>query len=202
MSQTMIQLSDNPLLDRRHKEVLAKIRQTYGNTTQILVSNEELCELAAVCAKFPRYTDPEKARSELHSAAVDEVADVMIVLDHIISIFGLHEDEVRDRISGKVDRITRWLSESNSQEQTTIDREVHVRKSRSIPCGNCAGFRDFNNLKPGHRCWVCVNSNYSKFELKSEDKPEDQVRWSKSGKCPVTPEKFEEVWEESDGNDS
>lgn len=202
MSQTMIRLSDNPILDRRHKEILSRIRETYGNTTQILVSNEELCELAAVCAKFPRYTDPEKARSELHSAAVDEVADVMIILDHIISIFGLSENEVHDRISGKVDRITRWLSESNSQEQTTVDREVHVRKSHSAPCGICTGFGDFNNLKPGHRCCVCINSDYSKFEAKSEDKPADKVGWSRPGECPVTPEKFEEIWEGSDGNDS
>lgn len=167
MSQTMIQLSDNPHLDRRHKEILAKIRETYGNTTQILVSNEELCELAAVCAKFPRYTDPEKARSELHSAAVDEVADVMIILDHIINIFGLSESEVRSRIEGKVDRITRWLSKSSSQEQTTVDREVKEGKpqGKKPPCGACKHFGNYQNLKPGHRCCVCVQSDYSMFEL-------------------------------------
>lgn len=167
MSQTMIQLSDNPHLDCRHKEILEKIRKTYGNTTQILVSNEELCELAAVCAKFPRYTDPEKARSELHSAAVDEVADVMIILDHIINIFGLSEAEVRSRIEGKVDRITRWLAKSNSQEQTTVDREVKEggNKEKKPPCGACTAFGDFQNLKPGHRCCVCVSTDYSMFEL-------------------------------------
>lgn len=169
MSQTMIQLSDNPNLDRRHKEILAKIRKTYGNTTQILVSNEELCELAAVCAKFPRYTDPGKARFELHSAAVDEVADVMIVLDHIINIFGLSEEELRSRIEGKVDRITRWLAKSNNQEQTTVDREVKEKKpGSSPPCGICAHFGDFRNLKPGHRCSSCVTSQYNLFERKLE----------------------------------
>lgn len=202
MSQTMIQLSDNPLLDRQHKEVLSKIRQTYGNTTQILVSNEELCELAAVCAKFPRYTDPEKAQSELHSAAIDEVADVMIILDHIINIFGLSENEVRARISGKVDRITRWLSTSNSQEQTLVDREVHEEKKPKVPCGKCTGFGNFDNLKPGHRCCICVTSGYSMFKLAlKEDQPKEPV-WSKPGPCPVTSEQFDKVWEDADGDDS
>lgn len=166
--QTMIQLSDNPNTDRRHKEVLARIRETYGNTTQILVSNEELCELAAVCAKFPRYTDPEKGRSKLHSAAIDEVADVMIILDHIINIFGLEEREVRARIEGKVDRITRWLSESTDQEQTTVDREVRVATKPKCPCGDCEHYGDFQNLKPGHRCCKCASNGFSLFEPKQE----------------------------------
>ena len=106
--QKLILLGENFYADSRHKNVLAKIRETYGNTTQILVSNEELCELAAVCAKFPRYTDPEKARTELHSAAVDEAADVMIILDHIINIFGLSEEEIWDRISART-----WASVSS-----------------------------------------------------------------------------------------
>lgn len=166
--QKLILLGENFYADSRHKNVLAKIRETYGNTTQILVSNEELCELAAVCAKFPRYTDPEKARTELHSAAVDEVADVMIILDHIINIFGLSEEEIRDRISGKIGRITRWLATSDSQEQTTVDREVVEPQDSKAPCGICRHFGNFNNLKPGHRCCTCVTSGYSMFELALE----------------------------------
>ena len=166
--QKLILLGENFYADSHHKDVLAKIRETYGSTTQILVSNEELCELAAVCAKFPRYTDPEKARTELHSAAVDEVADVMIILDHILNIFGLSEEEIRDRISGKIGRITRWLSTSDSQEQTTVDREVVEPQDSKAPCGICRYFRDFNNLKPGHRCCICVTSGYSMLELALE----------------------------------
>lgn len=162
--QTLITLSDDPQVDRHHKEVLAEIRATYGNTTQILVSNEELCELAAVCAKFPRYADAEKGRQKLHSAAIDEVADVLIILDHIINIFGLEEQEVRTRIQGKVDRIVRWLSESDSQEQTTVDREVNVTPITKPPCGKCLHFGNFQNLKPGHRCCRCVSTGYSLFE--------------------------------------
>lgn len=166
--QTLIKLSDDPQIDRHHKEVLTEIREAYGNTTQILVSNEELCELAAVCAKLPRYTDLEKGRQKLHSAAIDEVADVLIVLDHIINIFGLEEQEVRARIVGKIDRIIRWLSESNSQEQTTVDREVNVNPTVKPPCGKCRHFGNFQNAKPGHRCCKCVTMEYSLFEPKED----------------------------------
>lgn len=164
MSQNLIRLSNNDWENRRHREVLSHIRETYGNTTQILVSNEELCELAAVCAKFPRYTDPNKARSELHSAAIDEVADVMIILDHVINIFQLEDQEIWERISGKVDRIHRWLSASDSQEQTTVDRDVHNRPLKAQRCGTCKHMGTFSNLKPGHRCYRCVSSGLSLYE--------------------------------------
>ena len=104
--------------------VLETARNTYGDTAQILVANEELCELAAVCAKYPRYSDKTLARKELHNKAVDEVADVLIVLDHIVHIFGLDEQELNSRITGKVSRLYRWLSASSSMQRTTEDRDV------------------------------------------------------------------------------
>ena len=111
-------------INKKQREVLAKARETYGDTAQILVSNEELCELAAVCSKYPRYNTKEKAQDELHDKAVDEVADVLIVLDHVINIFGLTPVDIGDRIAGKVARLERWINTSNSMEQTTVDREV------------------------------------------------------------------------------
>ena len=51
---------------------LAKARETYGNTPQILVAIEELNELACVLAKFPRYDSEQEAQIELHQKAVDE----------------------------------------------------------------------------------------------------------------------------------
>ena len=166
MSQSIIRLSDEGYADRRHKEILAHIREKYGNTTQILVSNEELCELAAVCAKFPRYTSPGKARTELHSAAIDEVADVLIILDHIINIFQLEDAEIWNRVTAKVGRIARWLAQSDSQEQTTVDRAVY---GKPILCGKCEHFGNFQNMKPGHPCYVCINSGQSQFTPRQED---------------------------------
>ena len=182
MAQRLILLSSDDLVDLRNKKILSDLRKTYGNTTQILVSNEELCELAAVCAKFPRYKDPEKARAELHSAAIDEVADVMIILDHVINIFRLNDEEIRKRVGGKLDRIVRWLSESSDQEQTTVDREVRegvnpqpsekpTEKSKEQPrgrsrCSGCAHVGEFQQLKMGGRCTICAQSNWSLWESK------------------------------------
>lgn len=115
-----------------HREVLKKARDTYGDTTQILVSVEELNELSCVCAKFPRYEDPDRARRELHNKAVDEVADVLIVLDHIINIFGLTPMDIGERVEAKVARMKRWLNASTSQSQTMVDREVTVNNQVSI----------------------------------------------------------------------
>lgn len=158
VSSKLIQMSASFVNDDRYRQILKKARDTYGDTAQILVSTEELCELAAVCAKYPRYTDPEKARSELCSAAIDEVADVIIVLDHVINIFGLSDWDIQNRIKGKIGRIQRWLSESDSQEQTTVDRAVEEKNS---PCSGCKHVGNFQNLKPGHRCVVCSSKGFS-----------------------------------------
>ena len=180
MSQRLILMSETEPVDSHYKRILYDLRKTYGNTTQILVSNEELCELAAVCAKFPRYKDPDKARAELRSAAVDEVADVLIILDHVINIFRLKDEEIRKRIDGKLDRIVRWLAESSDQEQTTVDREVRegvnpqlgenpaekpqrrsVEDPPSSPCSGCIHVGNYQNLKPGHRCSTCATKGFS-----------------------------------------
>ncbi len=153
------------LIDEQ-KEVLAKARETYGDTAQILVSNEELCELAAVCAKFPRYDDPGKARADLHSKAVDEVADVIIVLDHIINIFDLTDTEIASRIGGKIDRLWRWMKESNSMEQTTVDRKVEEVPAH---CTGCEYKGDFKELAPGGRCSTCSMNNFVLYRSKEEE---------------------------------
>ena len=60
------------ILTKEHRDALSKARKTYGTTNQILVSNEELCELAAVCAKYPRYSTSEKAQEALYDKALGE----------------------------------------------------------------------------------------------------------------------------------
>lgn len=116
----------------KHRDVLKKARDTYGDTTQILVSVEELNELSCVCAKFPRYEDLDRARKELHNKAVDEVADVLIVLDHIINIFDLTPVDIGERVEAKVARMERWLNASTSQSQTMVDREVKLNRQISL----------------------------------------------------------------------
>lgn len=111
-------------LTNEQKKILQQCRETYGNTAQILVSIEELNELACVLAKYPRYDDPIQARTELHEKALDEVADVFIILDHIVNILDLTDFELRKRIEKKVQRVTRWLDTNNKFSQTLVDRTV------------------------------------------------------------------------------
>lgn len=150
-------------INGEQREVLAKARKTYGDTAQILVSNEELCELAAVCAKYPRYETREKAREELHDKATDEVADVLIVLDHIINILGLTTPDIMGRVAKKIDRLSRWLDTSDSMEQTTIDREIVESEQVTINellCKDCIHETLPKNLG---ECRTCLNaSNYKK----------------------------------------
>lgn len=114
----------NPSLKYYEMEILAKARRTFGDTTQILVAMEELCELACVCAKYPRYENSSNAKEELHNKAIDELADVTVVINHIINIMDIDPYEVEKRISGKVARVERWVNKSSSMQITTEDRKV------------------------------------------------------------------------------
>ena len=105
-------------------ELLKRARETYGDFNQILVTIEELNELACVLAKFPRYEDKDKAIEALQSKVLDEYADVMIVLNHVSQIFKLSDVMVEERMDAKLERLKRWLETNNSFEQTTKDRTV------------------------------------------------------------------------------
>lgn len=164
-------------ISTQQKAVLAKARETYGDLKQILVSNEELCELAAVCAKFPRYDDPRIARAELHSKAIDEVADVLVILDHVVNIFGLSDAEIQTRVSQKIARVNKWLSESTSMEQTIRDRELpqtqkscqtctYVRWPMGIPGKPCSHCTSFSEYKNANQCVGCKHTfNWENLRL-------------------------------------
>lgn len=182
------------LLLPAQREILAKARKTYGSSNQILVANEELNELAAVCAKYPRYKDKDKAHRELYAKALDEVADVIIVLDHIIDIFGIKRKDLEGRIYGKVSRLENWMNASDDMEQTTIDRYVPTQTSlfedcnsclydgtpkcttcvdgsnycKSLDCKNCENHGDTQQFLPGGKCYECVNNGGINFKPKEE----------------------------------
>ena len=98
-------------------KVLETARKVYGNKNQILVCIEELNELACVLAKFPRYEDEGEAREKLMDKALDEVADVLIILDHVQKIFGLTDEDIADRMIKKIERLDRWLKNSTSMQR-------------------------------------------------------------------------------------
>lgn len=105
--------------------VLAKLRQMYGNKFQIMVCIEELNELACVLCKYPRYRLEEQAVGELRDKVLDEYVDVCIILEHVKAIFHLTDTEIARHYDAKLDRVSRWVdSENKTPEQTLIDREV------------------------------------------------------------------------------
>lgn len=129
-------------------EVLRKARQVYGNKNQIMVCIEELNELACVLAKYPRYADEKKATQELHDKALDEVADVYTILEHVKKIMDITEDELLQRRMLKVSRVKKWLSHSDSMQETVDDRDLEEDMS-----GDC--MNDFFNWKEIGACIDC-----------------------------------------------
>ncbi len=147
-------------LNEGTKGLLIKARETYGDKNQILVSMEELNELACVLAKYPRYDDPTKATAELHDRVLDEVADVMIVLDHIVNIFSLSEKEIDNRIIKKVIRLKRWLDHSESMQETVDDRKVEdVEETKAdkatSKCNTCVHRKEDPETRHNGSCSLC-----------------------------------------------
>lgn len=118
-------------------KVLETARKVYGNKNQILVCIEELNELACVLAKFPRYEDENEAREKLMDKALDEVADVIIILEHVQKIFSLTDEAIADRMLKKIERLDRWLKNSTSMQRTLEDRVVGV-----VDCKTCHNWQN------------------------------------------------------------
>ena len=139
--------------------ILQEARDKYGSKNQILVCMEELNELGCVLAKFPRYEQESTAKGVLHDAAVDEITDVMIVLEHAKAILGITDDEIEQRSTQKLDRLQRWLNRSNSMEQTTRDREV-----KDCVCSTCHNVHKENNMADDNVCKPCLQAQATEGE--------------------------------------
>ena len=130
-------------------KVLETARKVYGNKNQILVCIEELNELPCVLAKFPRYEDEGEAREQLMDKALDEVADVLIILEHVQKIFELTDEDISDRMMKKIERLDRWLRNSTSMQRTLEDRVVGV-----VDCKTCQNWEN-----PGYSmCKTCMST--------------------------------------------
>lgn len=106
-------------------KTLAEARKRCGDTYQLTVAIEELCELGAVLAKFPRYhVDPEAGKKALYDKVLDEYADACLVLEHVQHIFNLDLDDVQQRIMQKAHRLARWLEQDDPLSVSLTDREV------------------------------------------------------------------------------
>ena len=141
-------------------DVLSCARDTYGNKNQVLVCIEELNELACVLSKFNRYDSESKARKELHDKALDEIADVYIILEHVKSILDISNEGVMNRAKLKIGRLKRWLSNSESMQETIDDREISKDCSKCINgelkhsaslCNSCLMEESVSGNKPYYK---------------------------------------------------
>lgn len=113
-------------------KILNRAQDTYGYANQVTVATEELCELAMVLCKYPRYPDHDTASEAIRSKVVEEIADVVICLQHLYLIFNIEPQEIDDAMEVKLLRLERWLNTSPDFYQTTIDREVKAVESERV----------------------------------------------------------------------
>lgn len=150
-------------LTKQQQEVTEQARNTYGFVNQILVSGEELAELIRVVLKAPRYDTAEEAKEALQKEITEEVADVIIVLDHIIKIFDLSENDIADCIQGKITRLSAWLRRSDKMSQTTKDR-AWTRSKEVAKDSHCNGCY-YDRWENSKRCIMCDHTNNTDLKI-------------------------------------
>lgn len=147
------------MLDFTHgmKHTLKRAVETYGAQRQICVAAEELCELSSVLMKYARYDTHDAAVKAMREKVIDEVADVVVMINQLYTIFDLHDPEVFKRAQAKVARLEGWLAKSDSLQQSTTDREVPDEKDLSYlldkHCKNCDWYKDTE------MCDTCVDKD-------------------------------------------
>lgn len=102
---------------------LKEARETYGAHKQIGVAAEECTELAKELIKAFRYDNFGDAVTNTRESIIDEVADVYIVLDHVLNLYNIRERDLIPYVSKKIQRLRYWLNNSDSIEFTTKHRE-------------------------------------------------------------------------------
>lgn len=121
-------MSQSSLFQREDYETLQRARDTYGAHKQIGVAAEECTELAKELIKAFRYDNFEDAVKKTKENVVDEVADILIVMDHILTLYDIKKVELRPQIQKKLNRLKYWLDHSDNIEFTTQYRTLEVEE--------------------------------------------------------------------------
>lgn len=124
---------------------LYQARATYGAHKQIGVAAEECTELAKELIKAFRYDDFSDAVQNTKENVIDEVADVLIVLDHVIKLYNITEQDLAPQVHKKISRLAYWLKNSDSIEFTTQHRSLDDRSK--IPYDAFGDYSPFKDLK-------------------------------------------------------
>ena len=121
------------LFTEKDLQVLQRARETYGAHKQIGVAAEECTELAKELIKAFRYDSFDDVVKNTKENVVDEVADVLIVLDHVLQLFNITPEDLQPHITKKLQRLEYWLNNSNSIEFTTKCRTVAPENASPVP---------------------------------------------------------------------
>lgn len=117
-------MNQDILFTFKDKLTLKKARETYGAHKQIGVAAEECTELAKELIKAFRYDDFNDAVKNTKDNVVDEVADVFIVLDHVLELYDIRPKDLIPHVTRKMNRLRYWLENSDSIEFTTQHRKA------------------------------------------------------------------------------
>ena len=118
------------LFTEKDLQVLQRARETYGAHKQIGVAAEECTELAKELIKAFRYDSFDDVVKNTKENVIDEVADVFIVLDHVIKLFNITSENLQPHITKKLQRLEYWLDNSSSIEFTTRCRTISSREGQ------------------------------------------------------------------------
>lgn len=141
-------------MNNEQLRILDLARKTYGPKAQIAVSAEECCELAKELLKYLRYETHETAVNNTRNNVISELADVIIISDHIINIFNVKQQELDSEIEVKIERLQRWMKNSNKFEYTTEDRELKTT------CEGCFWDDHWDDPKRSEMCRKCFEENH------------------------------------------
>ena len=140
-------MNTDVLFSIKDKEILEQARKTYGAHKQVGVAAEECTELAKELIKAFRYDDFRDAVWYTKNNVVDEVADVLIVLDHVMNLYGIKERDLIPHIHRKIERLNYWLDNSDSIEFTTQHRTIKEREDVPYDAfGDYSGICQASNL--------------------------------------------------------
>lgn len=155
------------LFTRRDLQTLQRARETYGAHKQIGVAAEECTELAKELIKAFRYDSFDDVVKNTKENVVDEVADVLIVLDHVLKLFNITAQDLQPHVTKKLQRLEYWLDNSDSIEFTTKCREIVEEDEEQIQFEGLEKFSVDNlvNTKKG----VYENEYLKLFDVNDEE---------------------------------
>lgn len=155
------------LFTRKDLQTLQRARETYGAHKQIGVAAEECTELAKELIKAFRYDSFDDVVKNTKENVVDEVADVLIVLDHVIKLFNITTQDLQPHVTKKLQRLEYWLDNSDSIEFTTKCREIIEEDGEQIQFEGLEKFSVDNlvNTKKG----VYENEFLKLFDVNDEE---------------------------------